>query len=191
MKKNSLFEKYINKESVLKSENIEIGDGTRINGKILIHGKSGVKIGKFNAIGYGIKIISTSHNINYPNIQLNLQRKLGCVDLEEGNIIDEKFSVILHNNIWVGNNVSILSGVEVGSGSILATGSVINKSIEPFSIYMGNPARNIGYRFKEETIRQLLKIKWWDWNENKIKKNKVFFDTDLNKYKGNISDLIK
>ena len=56
---------------------------------------------------------------------------------------------------------------------------------------MGNPARNIGYRFKEETIRQLLKIKWWDWNENKIKKNKVFFDTDLNKYKGNISDLIK
>ena len=33
----------------------------------------------------------------------------------------------------------------------------------------GNPAKLITYRFDEETIAKLLKIKWWDWEDEKIK----------------------
>ena len=42
MKKNNLFEKYIHEDSIFKVKDISIGVGTRINGKILIHGKSKV-----------------------------------------------------------------------------------------------------------------------------------------------------
>ena len=52
--KTNLFEKNIHEDSIFKVKDISIGVGTRINGKILIHGKSKVKIGKFNAIGYGV-----------------------------------------------------------------------------------------------------------------------------------------
>ena len=85
----------------LKVKDISIGVGTRINGKILIHGKSKVKIGKFNAIGYGVKIISTTHNINYPNLQLSLQRKMKCRDLEDEKLIDKSNSVIIRDNVWI------------------------------------------------------------------------------------------
>jgi hypothetical protein len=33
----------------------------------------------------------------------------------------------------------------------------------------GNPAKIIKYRFTEEQIKDLLEIKWWDWEDDKIK----------------------
>ena len=33
---------YINPKSLIKTKNVKIGEGTRINGKILIHGKDPV-----------------------------------------------------------------------------------------------------------------------------------------------------
>jgi hypothetical protein len=33
----------------------------------------------------------------------------------------------------------------------------------------GNPARIIRKRFDDNTIDKLLKIKWWDWPDEKIK----------------------
>jgi len=43
--------------------------------------------------------------------------------------------------------------------------------VEPYAIVAGNPARVIGKRFDDETIRKLLEIKWWDWPIEKINKN--------------------
>ena len=42
--------------------------------------------------------------------------------------------------------------------------------MEPYSIVGGNPARFIRYRFTPEQIEKLLKIKWWDWDDDKINK---------------------
>jgi len=191
MKKTNLFEKYIHEDSIFKVKDISIGVGTRINGKILIHGKSKVKIGKFNAIGYGVKIISTTHNINYPNLQLSLQRKMKCRDLENEKLIDKSNSVIIRDNVWIGNNVCILPGVEIGSGSVLGAGTIVTKSVKPFSINVGNPSSLLGYRFSKNIIQELLKIKWWNWDEKKMMKNKKFFNTNLKNFKGSLFDIIK
>ena len=43
--------------------------------------------------------------------------------------------------------------------------------MEPYSIVGGNPAKLIKYRFNDKQIEQLLKIQWWNWNDNKINKN--------------------
>ena len=40
----------------------------------------------------------------------------------------------------------------------------MTKDVPPYSIVAGNPASIIKYRFEEETI-ELLKIKWWDFDE--------------------------
>lgn len=32
----------------------------------------------------------------------------------------------------------------------------------------GNPARIIKYRFKEDEIKKMNKLKWWDWDVKEI-----------------------
>jgi acetyltransferase-like isoleucine patch superfamily enzyme len=48
--------------------------------------------------------------------------------------------IILHDNVYIGNNTIILPNIEIGSNSIVGTGSVVTKSIPPDSVYAGNPA---------------------------------------------------
>lgn len=44
---------------------------------------------------------------------------------------------------WVGLNTIILKGVEVGEGAVVAAGSVVTKSVPPWTIAAGNPAKVI------------------------------------------------
>jgi len=47
-------------------------------------------------------------------------------------------------------------------------GSIVTKDIGPYEIWAGNPARLIRKRFDDETIDAFEKMKWWEWNDNKI-----------------------
>ena len=78
-----------------------------------------------------------------------------------------------------------MSGVTIGDGAIIGTGSVVAKDIPPYAIAAGNPARIIRYRFDEETIKELLDIKWWDFKEEDIIKIVPLLQSN------NIQDLIK
>ena len=51
--------------------------------------------------------------------------------------------IILHDDTFIGARAIIMKGVEVGEGSIVAAGSVVVKSVPPFTIVGGNPARVI------------------------------------------------
>jgi serine acetyltransferase len=57
----------------------------------------------------------------------------------------------------------ILSGVTIGDGAVIAARSVCTKDVPPYAIVAGNPARIVRYRFEEDVIVALLKIRWWDW----------------------------
>ncbi len=169
-------EVYINENSVLKAKKVIIGDYTRINGPIVIRGDQLVKIGKYCAFGFNINIISTNHKTNYANLQRALQYYCGFQS-----IVQDLGPVLIGNNVWSGDNVTILAGVEIGDGAVLGAGCVVNKNVAPFSIVVGIPAKIIKMRFSNEMINELLRIKWWNWDKKKIKNNKEFFETELNK----------
>jgi len=82
-----------------------------------------------------------------------------------------KGDVIIGNDVWIGINVSILSGSVVGDGCAVGADAVIAGHIPAYSVVVGNPARVIRKRFTDEQIAQLLKIKWWDWEIEKILEN--------------------
>jgi serine acetyltransferase len=85
--------------------------------------------------------------------------------------------------VWIGKSVTIMSGVKIGDGSVIASNSVITKDIPPYSIVGGNPSKHIKYRFNSEQIYKLLTIKWWDWEDEKIKSNiNLLFSEEINDF---------
>lgn len=79
-------------------------------------------------------------------------------------------NVSIGNDVWIGASVTIMSGVTVGDGAVLANNSHVVKNVEPFSIVGGNPAQLIKYRFSKKQIDDLLKIGWWNWEDEEINK---------------------
>jgi virginiamycin A acetyltransferase len=71
-----------------------------------------------------------------------------------------------------------LSGVEIGDGAVIGAGSVVTKNVEPYSIVVGNPAKEIKKRFDFNTIQKLLEIEWWNWEIEKIKQNIVILQSN-------------
>jgi serine acetyltransferase len=76
--------------------------------------------------------------------------------------------VVIGNDVWVGFEALILSGVTIGDGAAIGARAVVRRSVEPYEIVAGNPIRHLGYRFDEPTREALLRIKWWDWPDEKV-----------------------
>jgi acetyltransferase-like isoleucine patch superfamily enzyme len=82
-----------------------------------------------------------------------------------------KGDVVIGNDVWIAYGATILSGITIGDGAAVGACSLVVQDVPPYAIVAGNPARLIRYRFDEETVEKLLKIKWWNWPEDEVKKN--------------------
>lgn len=93
-----------------------------------------------------------------------------------------KYGIKIGNDVWIGEGVFINGGITISDGAMILAHAVITKDIPPYAIVGGVPGKIIGYRFDQETIDWLLKIKWWDNTENWFKNNWELL-CDINKLK--------
>jgi acetyltransferase-like isoleucine patch superfamily enzyme len=94
--------------------------------------RKGIIIGDNSLIASGCKFIDHDHGI-----ALNeLMNKQAGIEKE----------IIIENDVWIGCNCIILKGVVIAQGSIVAAGAVVTKSIPPYEIWGGVPAKKIGER---------------------------------------------
>lgn len=80
-------------------------------------------------------------------------------------LIDELPPTRIGSDVWIGARSVILDGVEVGDGAVVAAGAVVTRTIPPYAISGGVPARPLRYRFAEDTIVALLAWRWWDLDD--------------------------
>ncbi len=121
-------------------------------------------IGSFCSISDGVRIGLAQHPTNY------FSTSHFCFDnlnLEDVGFVDKP--CVIGNDVWIGSDVLIMGGINVGDGAVLAAGTVVTKDVPPYAIVGGVPAKVIKYRFDEETIKELLELKWWDMHDEKIK----------------------
>lgn len=155
---------------------IQIGDYSYISGP-----RSYVEeaiIGKYCSIARQVTIGVSGHNYNWVTTS-------PIITSPEYNFIDsvhkepQKEPPFIGNDVWIGMNATIMRGVTIGDGAVIATGSIVTSDVLPYSIVAGVPAKHKKFRFSEEQIDALLKIRWWDWDEEKIKENKdLFYNID-------------
>ena len=109
---------------------ILIGDNVGISGCTVSAAKS-IRIGNNVLVGSGVIISdSDAHPID-PQDRL-WGTGGGCA------------SVVIEDDVFIGARAIILKGVTIGKGSVVGAGAVVAKSIPPFSIVVGNPAKVIG-----------------------------------------------
>lgn len=136
-----------------------------INGDKLI-------IGKFCSIACGAKFMLTSANhkmsslSTYPFPIFYEEWGLDVKDIR--NAWDNKGDIIIGNDVWIGYEAVIMAGVTIGDGAIIGTRAVVTKDVPPYTIVGGVPAKPIRKRFDDATVERLIKLRWWDWEHEKI-----------------------
>ncbi len=148
---------YVNSNSIIK--NTDVGNYSSIGSNVLI------------GVGEHPTNLVTTHPAFYSN---NKSFKT----YSDSNYFEEYNRCKIGNDVWIGSESTILNNVTVGDGAIIAYGAVVTKDVPPYAIVGGVPARIIKYRFDENTIKELLATKWWDYDEEFLRANfKLFHDT--------------
>jgi acetyltransferase-like isoleucine patch superfamily enzyme len=172
-----------------------IGIGTYLSEGCIL---ANTKIGNFCSIAPYVKVVLGKHPTNifvstHPAF-FSTQKQAGFSFVSE-NIFSESesksfnngFRVEIGNDVWIGYGVHILEGVKIGNGAIIGACSLITKDIEPYTVNVGIPAKQINKRFTENDISFLENTQWWNWSMSKLKSTKRYF-SDIELFKKRINE---
>lgn len=116
-------------------------------------------IGKFCSIAANVTIDQNGEHNKEGLTTYPFQVFLG---IEDTGIATTKGPISIGNDVWICRNVHILSGVNIGDGAIIGANTLVSKDVPPYAVVVGNPQRVVKYRYDEDTIKRLLRLKWWD-----------------------------
>lgn len=114
---------------------IRIGANFSANANVMINarGKGYITIGDNVMIGPNVVLRSNDHVFDQADVPINGQ------GMNEG-------SITVGNDVWIASNAVVLQNVSIGDGAVVAAGAVVTKSVAPYAIVGGVPARTIGTR---------------------------------------------
>ncbi len=176
-------------KDVITNPNIEVGEYTIYNdfehdprdfekNSVLYHypvNGDRLIIGKFCSIACGAKFLFTSGNHSMQSLSTyTFPIFFDEWGLDVKNIRDawdNKGDTIIGNDVWIGYEAVILSGVTVGDGAIIGSRAVVTRDVPPYTVVGGVPARPIRKRFDDATIERLETLRWWDWDEETIRRS--------------------
>lgn len=120
--------KWLNIEKGAKfGEGLKIGNGSGIGAYSSIPGS--VTIGENVMMGQECLMFTQNHAFDRLDIPMGRQG------------VQAVRPIVIGNDVWIGARVIILPGVHVGDGAVIGAGAVVTKSIPPYEIWGGNPAR--------------------------------------------------
>ena len=123
-------------------------------------------IGKFCSIACGARFLfnSANHTLrSLSNYTFPIFYEAWGHGMSPAEAWDNKGDIVIGNDVWIGYDAVILAGVTVGDGAVIGARAMVTKDVPPYTIVGGVPARPIRKRFPDETVKTLLRLRWWDW----------------------------
>jgi acetyltransferase-like isoleucine patch superfamily enzyme len=127
---------YIGHYTILKGyyqNRMLIGSGTWIGQQCFFHSAGGIEIGRHVGIGPGVKILTSSHQLE--DVELPILHS------------PVQFApVVIRDNSDIGVGVILLPGVTIGIGAQVGAGAVVTNSVDDYAVVAGVPAKVLYYR---------------------------------------------
>lgn len=113
---------------------IKFGDNCAVGDNVIIYSSKdgGISIGNDTLIAANSYLIDSDHSF--------LKNKL--IRLQPMNIKP----ISIGNDVWIGANTTILKGLTIGDGAIVGANSLVNRSVDSFTVVAGVPAKQIKKR---------------------------------------------
>uniref|UniRef100_UPI002ED4383B acyltransferase n=1 Tax=Micromonospora acroterricola TaxID=2202421 RepID=UPI002ED4383B len=133
-------------DGVYTYETIEVGRNVDLGHRpVIMAARSRIRIGDNVMFGPEVTIRGGNHRIDRvgtPMIAVEKSPSDGALDR----------GVTIGDDVWVGTRAVILHGVTIGRGAVIGAGAVVTRSVPPYGVAAGNPARVIRLRWPVETI---------------------------------------
>lgn len=150
--------------------NMTIGNYSYFNA---IHIGDGTSIGRYCSIAWDVIIAPDDHPTTWLSsspFQFNKITHQNTPNFESVS------NTTIGNDVWIGRNAIIMSGLSVGDGAIIGAGAIVTKDVPPYAIVGSVPAKIIKYRFDEPTIKELLKLQWWEFEKDVLLDAQIQFN---------------
>lgn len=116
-------------DSSLVIGKVKIGANCWIGPYTILDGSGGLEIGDYTTISAGVHIYS------HDNIMATLS---------SGRIPIQRSGVHIGHNTYIAPNAVVTKGINIGNYVVVSAGSLVNRSVEDYSIVGGSPAKAIG-----------------------------------------------
>lgn len=161
---------FLGKVAVRK--NVRIGKHTLINSGILW---DDVVIGRYCSIAYNVFIAPPDHPLHFLSTWYLFYKHTAYYQKELE--LTRGKTTKIGNDVWIGANAVIRKGITIEDGAVIGAGAVVIEDVPAYCVVGGVPAKTIKYRFTNDLISRLLRLKWWEMDESVL--NKLPFD-DVN-----------
>ena len=165
---------------------ISLGKGSNLGGaKVELHHAGSISVGNFSDISWNQTFelaMNAGHNHHFLSSHPMCEFGVWPVPFDWLPLsLTHPASIIVGNDVWIGRGCILKSmnparPLTIGDGAVIASDSVVVKSVPPYAIVGGYPAQIIKYRFPEDIIEALMRIRWWDWDIDKIYENFKYFN---------------
>ena len=132
---------YIGRNCFINCKKIVIGNSVYIGNNCHLS-VDDIKIDDFTLLASQVSIVGGDHRFDVVGVPIKNTGRAVRKGVSIGKVC------------WIGHGVTILDGINIGEGAIIAAGSIVTKSVQPYSINAGVPAKKIKMRFSDEDIAE-------------------------------------
>ncbi|MDA3924610.1 MAG: putative colanic acid biosynthesis acetyltransferase [Kiritimatiellae bacterium] len=119
---------------IWQPSNLAMGDYSCLSENVDCYAVDKINIGEQVVVSQGAFLCCASHDISSPIMELTYK------------------PIVICDNVWVAAGAFVGPGVTIGEGAVVGACSVVVKSVAPWSVVVGNPARFIKKRAINEVI---------------------------------------
>lgn len=113
---------------------VTVGENTLINMDCFLYCHGEIRIGKDCLLAPMVSIFDCDHACDDVAQPIRLQGHTSPCP------------VIIEDDVWIGTKATILKGVTIGKGAVIGANSVVTRSVPPYAIVGGVPAKVLKYR---------------------------------------------